>query len=187
MKKASFRALDDSELLFLLKQGSEAAFTELYDRYWESVADYAIRFTKSEAEGLDILQEIFVSLWRRRETVVVHGAFSAYLLIAVRNLALKYLAKNLQKHDFLAYLAERNESLQHQDLSDDLHVKQLQQHLERTIEKLPPKMRAVYRLSREQQLSHKEIAAKLGIAENTVKKQINYALKIISAALSTHS
>lgn len=175
-------SLSDIELLTLLKGGDDAAFTEIYDRYWEKMADYAIRLTKSEEEGADIVQEMFVSLWNRREIVEVKGTLVAYLIKGTRNLSLKYIEKNLNKNNFLERLSDTMQSAM-METHDHVSLKQLQEHIDGTIERLPTKMKAIYVLSRDEQLSHKEIAARLGIAENTVKKQISNALKILSTSL----
>jgi RNA polymerase sigma-70 factor (ECF subfamily) len=179
---ATLHTCSDHELLALLSKGNDAAFTEIYDRYWEKMADYAIRLTKSEEEGADIVQEIFVSIWNRREVIEVKGTLAAYLIKGTRNLSLKYMEKNLHKNKFLERLSATMQSATN-ETHDPVSFKRLQEHIDGTIERLPSKMKAIYVLSRDEQLSHKEIANRLGIAENTVKKQISNALKILSASL----
>ena len=173
----------DTELISLLNKGDDSAFTEIYERYWEKMADYAIRLTRSEEEGADIVQEIFVSLWNRKEVLEVKGSLISYLIKSTRNLSLRYIEKNITKHNFLErFSVHMQDALTNFD--DKISVKQLQDHIDGTVEKLPKKMRQIYILSRDEQLSHREIAQKLGIAETTVKKQISNALKILSGSLN---
>ena len=144
---------------------------------------YAIRFTQSEDEGADIVQEIFVSLWRRRESLEIKGALPAYLMKSTRNLCLRYMEQHITKHGFLERFSLHMQSVLTES-HDTLSIKELQEQVDKIIDTLPRKMREVYLLSRGEQLSHWEIAQKLGIAETTVKKQISNALKILSNNLS---
>jgi len=171
--------LSDIELTALLKEGDEAAFTEIYNRYWEKMASYAIRLTKSSDEGADIIQEMFVSLWNRRESLEVRGTLISYLIKGTRNLSLKYIEKNLTKHRFLERLSVVSQDFS-SEIEENLSAKELQQYVDGAVAKLPGKMKEIYLLSRDEQLTHREISQRLGIAEGTVKKQISNALKIIS-------
>ncbi|SEW43329.1 RNA polymerase sigma-70 factor, ECF subfamily [Chitinophaga sp. YR573] len=174
----------DQELLLLLKKGDDTAFTEIYARYWEKMATYAIRLIKSETEGADIVQEIFVSLWNRRETIEVKGTLISYLIKATRNLSLRYIEKNISTNNFLERLSDNMKGIS-LTIDDQISVKQLQDEIDNAINKLPLKMREIYVLSRYEQLSHKEIAQKLGIAETTVKKQISNAIKVLSSSINS--
>ncbi|MHA4806965.1 RNA polymerase sigma factor [Flavitalea flava] len=169
----------DEQLLLLLRQGEEGAFTEIYGRYWEQMALYVLKVIRSEDEARDIVQEVFVSIWRRRADLVIKGPLIAYLLKSVRNLSLRFIERNLNRNQFLATLTD------HLQLGNDLpavnliEFRQLEERVDRAIAALPPKMREIYRLSRQENLSYREIAQKLGIAETTVKKQVSNALKSI--------
>lgn len=179
---SAYTNISDNELVVLLKKGDDYAFSEIYSRYWEKMAAYAIRLVKSEDEGADIVQEIFVSLWKRREVIEIKGTLAAYLIKSTRNLSLKYIEKNITKHHFLDHLSEHAKEL-FSDFQDDISFTELQVHVDKVIADLPSKMKRIYLLSRDEQLSHREIALQLGIAEGTVKKQISNALKIISTAI----
>ncbi|WP_316798477.1 RNA polymerase sigma-70 factor [Pedobacter frigidisoli] len=179
---ASVNELSDNDLLLRLKNGEHTAFTEIYNRFWEKMMNYAVKLTKSEDEAADIVQEIFVSIWNRKESLEVKGPLGAYLIKSVRNLSLKYIEKNIHKENFMERLGYHFENTTAQT-EDDISVKELQKNIDTAVSKLPGKMRQVYVLSRDEQLSHKEIAQKLGISELTVKKQINNALKLIAKSL----
>lgn len=179
----SLSHLPDSELILLIKQKEEQAFTEIYNRYWEKMASYAIRLTKSEEEAADIVQEIFVSLWNRRNILVIKSTLGAYLIRSTRNLCLRYIERNINTCDFLDKITEQavDNSL---NIEESISLKELQENIDLGIAKLPKKMREVYLLSRDEQLSYHEIAKKLNIAEGTVKKQVSNALKIIADSLN---
>ena len=179
----SLSHVPDLELILLINQEEEQAFTEIYNRYWEKMASYAVRLTKSEEEAADIVQEIFVSLWNRRTTLTVKSTLGAYLIRSTRNLCLRYIERNINTSDFLDKMTEQavDNSL---NIEESISLKELQDNIDLGIAKLPKKMREVYLLSRDEQLSYREIAEKLNIAEGTVKKQVSNALKIIADSLN---
>ncbi|QIL42283.1 RNA polymerase sigma-70 factor [Pedobacter sp. HDW13] len=179
----SLSHVPDHELILLINQEEEQAFTEIYNRYWEKMASYAVRLTKSEEEAADIVQEIFVSIWNRRITLVIKSTLGAYLIRSTRNLCLRYIERNIHTDNFLDKITEQavDNSL---NIEESISLKELQENIDLGIAKLPKKMREVYLLSRDEQLSYREIAEKLNIAEGTVKKQVSNALKIIADSLN---
>lgn len=179
----SLSHVPDLELVLLINQEEEQAFTEIYNRYWEKMASYAVRLTKSEEEAADIVQEIFVSIWNRRTTLTIKSTLGAYLIRSTRNLCLRYIERNIHTDNFLDKITEQavDNSL---NIEESISLKELQENIDLGIAKLPKKMREVYLLSRDEQLSYREIAEKLSIAEGTVKKQVSNALKIIADSLN---
>ncbi|GGI24891.1 RNA polymerase sigma factor [Pedobacter mendelii] len=178
----SFSNLSDDELLFLLKKEDKFAFSEIYNRYWEKMASYSIRLTKSEEESADIVQEIFISLWNRRNEISIKGTLCAYLIKSTKNLSLRYIERNVHNTHFVEELADFIAD-KSQDIEQNISLKDLLLEIDKGIAKLPKKMREIYILSRDEQLSYREISKKLNISELTVKKQISNSLKIISEAI----
>lgn len=174
--------LSDDELLLLLKKEDSFAFSEIYNRYWEKMVSYAVRLTKSEDESADIVQEIFVSLWNRKQDLAIKGSLASYLIKSTRNLSLRYIERHIDTTDFIDKLTEYIVD-NSQNIEEHISLRELQEHIAVGIAKLPKKMQEVYILSRDEQLSYREISERLGIAEGTVKKQISNALKIISESL----
>lgn len=168
----------DEELLELLKKSDEGAFTELFDRYWERIAVYVSKVIKGQDDAQDIVQEIFISIWRRRGDISLKSTLLAYLLRSARNLSIRYIERNINQEDLIKSLSEQVQSM---DLSaiSVLELQELESKVDEAIGKLPEKMRQVYLLSRHENLSYREIASQLGIAETTVKKQVSNALKHI--------
>ena len=175
----SFSTYTDEQLLLSLREGDEGAFTEIYNRYWEQMALYVLKVIRSREEARDIVQEVFVSIWRRRQELVISGTLIAYLLKSVRNLSIRYIERNLSRYQFLDTLSGRVDHLTRLPAVNSMELKQLEDSVDKAVAALPPKMREVYLLSRQENLSYREIAQKLGIAETTVKKQISNALKQI--------
>ncbi|MBN8861530.1 MAG: RNA polymerase sigma-70 factor [Sphingobacteriales bacterium] len=178
-----YHLLTESELLNLLRSSDEAAFTEIYERYWEKMTMHVLKVIQSSDDARDIVQEVFISIWKRRGEIVISGALGAYLLKSVRNLSIRYIEKNTSKRNFLSSLSQMfNETAPAGQ--NDVEYEELEGKIAHAVSKLPPKMQEVFILSRREHLSYKEIAKQMGITETTVKKQVSNAIKIIRNAVN---
>ena len=179
-----YQHLTDEQLLDLLRKDDKQAFAEIYDRYWEQMSLYVLKVTRSTEDACDIVQDVFVSIWKRRYEINISGSMKAYLLKSVRNLSIRYIEKNINKQDFLSSLSAHCQQLNMQT-TNTLELQELESRVAGVVARLPHKMQEVYVLSRHENLSHKEIAHRLGIAETTVKKQVSNALKLIRTEVSS--
>lgn len=180
----SIQQLNDLDLMSLLKKGDEAAFDELYNRYWEILLKEAHRILKDRDACMDVLQEVFVWFWLHRETLVL-DAVKAYLFTAVKYQVANYLRSAKVRE---AYVLRTEFLTQEQTYHDDvLEVKELKALIAFFTAELPERCQKIFRLSREDYLSNKEIAQRLGIAEKTVEMQITIALKRLRSKISQHS
>jgi len=171
--------LSDQELLDLLRSGDRAAYTEIYHRYKFILHNHAFNKLRNKEEAQDILQEVFVNLWLKRESIQVTN-LSGYLYSAVRNRILDYFAHNQVK---LKYIDQVEPDLS--DVPTDYRVRenQLRELIEKEIAELSPRVREVFEMSRKRHMTHKEIADALGTSEETVKKQVSGALKLLRMKL----
>lgn len=178
----------DIVLLQLIAHGDQSAFTVLYQRHWKPLFREALNVLRSQREAEDCVQEVFVSLWKRRNTVVITGTLSAYLHTAVRYKCFDRIEHDLIRggylDDFIQYQTARQ--AQH-SVEEELDARELAAGIAQVMDRMPEKMREVFRLSRQEQLTHKEIAGRLNISEETVKKQIYLALKLIRSHLGDTS
>ncbi len=173
----------DDILLDLLKEDNREAFDVIYMRYWERLYFYLVKAIRDAAEAEDILQEIFVSLWKRRSNLQNVDSLYTYLYSCVRYGGFRYIRQEIKRNHF-----RKSWSLLFTD-ADDLFEQQLAANelsllINHEIDKLPLKMKQVFLLSRTEDLSHKEIAHKLNISDKTVKKQISNALKYLHLKLN---
>ena len=173
----------DDILLNLLKEDNKEAFDVIYLRYWERLYFYLVKAIKDTAEAEDILQEVFVSLWKRRGNLDNIESLYTYLFSCVRYGGFRYIRNEIKKNHFKASwqsgLTDTDDLFERQQAANELS------HLvNKEIDKLPLKMREVFLLSRREDLSYKEIAHKLNISDKTVKKQINNALKYLHLKLN---
>lgn len=177
-----YRDFRDEELTVLLKQGDQLAFTEIYNRYWAEMYHHTYRMLKDEDSSKDIVQDVFSTLWLKSSTLNVNIKLSGHLYISARNKVLNLIAQDKVRNDYLSAIASFvTESTNDASLFDE---KQILEIVEAEIRNLPPKMREIFELSRKDNLSHKEIAARLNLSDQTVKKQVQNALKIIKNRIS---
>ncbi|PWK77047.1 RNA polymerase sigma-70 factor (ECF subfamily) [Mucilaginibacter oryzae] len=179
---ATYELLPDHELLLLLKNDDRQAYTVIYDRYKRLLFVHAYKRLTDTDTAKDVVQEIFTQLWAKRVSVVLETSLRAYLYTAVRNQIFNLIAKKQVEAKYLDslqdFLDQSTEFADHKT-----RYAQLMALIESEIEQLPTKMQEVFRLSRNEQLTHKEISQKLNISEKTVKKQVQNALKILKGKL----
>ncbi len=178
-----YAGFSEQDLILLMKdKDDEYAFREIYERYSGLMYVFALKKVKNEDEAKDIVQEIFIVLWNKRADLNFHSSFSSYLFRAIRNRALNIFVHQKYHNDyassFQTYLDQKSPEA---DIM--LREKEMVAIIEREIDALPEKMQEVFRLSRNEHLSHKEIAEKLGISELTVKTQVKKALRILKLKL----
>lgn len=182
---ADYGTYTDHELLDLLKEGDQVAFTEIYDRYKLLLHRYAYRWLQDKEAVKDVIQELFTTVWTKRETLVFNKNLSGYLYTSVRNGILRKVSQNQRSVDYtdsLREYAEKGESITDHRIREN----QLKEIIEREISALPHKMREVFELSRNSHLSHAEIAGRLGLSEHTVRTHIKKALKILRSRLGLY-
>jgi RNA polymerase sigma-70 factor (family 1) len=181
---AALSSLPDNELVLLLKEGSEPALTALYLRYWDKLLSVAINRLDDPQEAEECVQDVFFRLWQRREELQLSHNLATYLAVAVKYRVINAMDKQYRLRNRM----ERSYSnlARHQVFSaeDYLLEKELQEQITASINKLPEKCRIVFKLSREQGLTHKQIAEELDIAEKTVEAHISKAIKDIRSNLA---
>lgn len=171
--------LSDVELVSQMKNENLDSFNALYSRYWKTLYTTAARVLRDADEAEDVVQDVFLSFWQRRAEITITSTVKAYLLTSVKYRAIKHIEKNITRRDYLEILTHTASVYAPADAESNLALKSLQESIARALGKMPPKMLRVYKLSREEHLSYKEIASELGISTETVKKHIQFALQHI--------
>jgi len=174
----------DDVLLSRMREDDSEAFTLIYRRYWEDLFVTAAKVLRGKEEASDVLQDVFLSLWNRRKEITIEGSLAAYLQTSVRYKAIHYIEKNITRRDYLALLTDVAVNTLPASAEIQLQLKEVQQIIHAAVATMPERMREVYQLSRHEHLTHKEIAERLGISTETVKKHIQHALQLIKTALS---
>ncbi|MDP9080805.1 MAG: RNA polymerase sigma-70 factor [Bacteroidota bacterium] len=171
----SYSHLPDQEVLQQMVDGDDIAFTEIYNRYWKKLILLAYSRTKDKFLAEEIIQEVFLSLWNRKESLVIES-LPGYLATAIKFSVFKHVHNSNRRSKIIKTLY----STQSADLPEDIvHAKFLQEYIEGIVEQLPDKCRMVYLYSRKQGLTNPEICLEMGISEKTVEAHLTKALKVL--------
>lgn len=157
--------------------GDKASFTRLFDTFSDKVYSFAYHFSKSDADAKDAVQDIFLRIFLRRESLANIQDFDAYLFRCARNRFLnmfKQSARIVLKEDF----TETDNTIYETPL-DALETKEMTASLHAAMDKLPSKQKQTYILRKEEGQSTRETAENMGISEVTVKEHLGKALKTL--------
>lgn len=176
-------AHNEKELLQQLKQSDEHALAQLYKAHWQPLFLSAYNILKDKKACEDIVQEIFLHLWIRRQTLEVRESLKTYLSTAVRYQVFHHIRKQSKRQ----FVPESEDMLLAENPDEGLLCKDLYGQVHQVVEELPERCRLIYRLSREEQLSHKEIANRLNISIKTVENQLTIALRRVRHYLEEYS
>lgn len=141
---------------------------------------------RSADDAKDLVQDVFVSLWVKRETLVVSTSLSGYLFAAIRYKIVNYIEANIVREDYLDLLGKAASEYDN-TTREQIAVYDMETRLQEGIRRLSPKTREVFELSRRDELSISEIADKLHLSHQTVKNQITTALKSLRVHIYSDS
>jgi RNA polymerase sigma-70 factor (ECF subfamily) len=175
---------DEKEMLRRLSEGDQTALTSIYQRFWQSLFVSAYNIIKDKKACEDIIQEIFLQLWLKRENLQIRESLKAYLLAATRYQVFRYIKKAPLSQELFEHLEERFAVPPSDQI---LMQKDLSKQVDKIVGSLPEKCQQIYRLSRQEYLSHKEIAERLNISTKTVENQLTIALRRLRLSLEKWS
>lgn len=167
--------MDDRELLLRIRQGDEQAFDALFRQHYAGLVGFAESLLRSRALAEDIVQDVLLEVWRRRETLEIDQTWKSYLFRAARNRALNDL-----RHARVAQKAEpyvRGPESEEPTSPAEIEASELDREFRRVMATLPEPVRDVFQMSRRDGLKYGEIASALGISVKTVEARMGRALK----------
>jgi RNA polymerase sigma-70 factor (family 1) len=164
--------ISDAELLQMLAQDDRKAFEEIYNRYWSALLDSVYRRTRDIDQCKDIVQDVFVDLWKRRGTVEIEN-LKAYLYAAVRFQVLKLFASQKETPLFVE-LFETISSPQYNS-DNTIYEKELDNLYNSWLQSLPEKRKKIFLMHYRDELSTREISKRLNISQKTVQNQLGIA------------
>jgi len=174
--------MDDRELLQRIRQGDEQAFDALFRQYYAVLVGFTESLLRSRAVAEEVVQDVLLEVWRRRETLEIDLTWRSYLFRAARNRALNDL-----RH---ARVAQRAEPLVRGPASvapsspAELDARELDREFRRVLAALPEPVREVFQMSRRDGLKYGEIAGALGISVKTVEARMGRALRELRVQLA---
>ncbi|CAL1519337.1 RNA polymerase sigma-70 factor [Chitinophaga sp. MM2321] len=177
---------NEKELMQQAAQDSEAAFTTLFHLYKSRLYGYILRLTDSPEMAEDVVQDVFMKLWKNRAGLVEIDHFRGYLFRMAQHHAINAFKRMAAETLLLADKSLQPDTIM-SNAEEVLELKDVQQLLHKAVAKLPPQQKLVYTLSREQGLKHEEIAASLRISHSTVNKHMVQALRTIREQLRNYA
>ena len=176
---------NERELVLRLINGDEDAFCSLYASYKNRLVFYSIRFLKSQESAEDLFQDAFTVIWQSRQFINPDMSFSSYLYTIVKNRILNQL-RDLEQHEKLRNDILKNAVDYSNETIENILTADLQNLLQEGMNKLTDRQRQIFRMSRELNMTHKEIAEQLNISVNTVQQSISTSLSSLRDFLQKH-
>lgn len=175
----------DTELVSLIAKGDQDAFNMLYGRHWEGLYKYAFLILKDKDACKDMVQDVFVWVWEHRKGLNMQAPKS-YLKTAVKYKVANYIRTGNIRESFFEEAAQFNPAQSIPGAVEFAEVNELNQIIRLTVANLPIKCREIFRLSREENLSNRDIARLLGISIKTVENQMTIALHRLRTNVEQH-
>jgi RNA polymerase sigma-70 factor (family 1) len=174
----------DTLIVNRLRDGDKMALTELYNTYWQSLFMSAQNVLKDREKCEDIIQDVFMNIWHNRKKLIINISLKSYLYACVRYQVFGQFRKN-KDNIHVEFFNDLDKRFQHATPETEMMHKELVKQITSIIDSLPEKCQLVYKLSREEQLSHKEIAERLNISTKTVENHITKALQNIRLTMGS--
>ncbi|HEY9258362.1 RNA polymerase sigma-70 factor [Chitinophaga sp.] len=173
-------------LLEKIAAGDEMAFQQLFDHYADRIYGVAISYTKCPLLSEEIVQEVFLKIWIKRNTLPAVNNIADYIFIIARNRILNVLRRNKMEKAYLKQLAtDSDENIltpEHQ-----YYYKESKRLIENAVLALPPRQRLIYQLNQVQGLGLSEVADHLGLSRNTARNHLSRAMESIRAYVLQHA
>ena len=157
-------------------------FEILFKNNFKDLCRFANRYIKDTETAREIVQDAFVSLWEKRESIDINLNLRSYLMTSVKNKSLNYIRDNKK---FIGLPEIENYDIESESF-DHLESEELNEKIEAAISELPEKCRKIFTLSRYENLKYQEIAEKLQISVKTVEAQVSKALQHMRSKLSEY-
>ncbi|MCB0735900.1 MAG: RNA polymerase sigma-70 factor [Bacteroidetes bacterium] len=179
--KLNHISVSDERLYQLMQGGSDKAYYELFEKYWEPLYSIAVKLTTNRELAKDVVQDVFLAFWKNRKSKDIENV-AAYL-----HRAAKFGSLNLIR-DEKSQLHQEVEEIHGFEVETDQHLdaEELQKQIDAVVQSLPTKCRQVFELSRYEHLTNAEIAEQLDLSKRTVETHISNALKQLRNQLPQH-
>ena len=173
--------MDNQTLILALKNGSEEAFTSLYHKYCDKVYKFCRLYYTNDSTTEEVVQEVFIKLWDIRSYVNENENLEGLLFIITRNMIFSNSKKNFNETFYkMSILAAYDKAY---DIEEELDAADLKNYIDKLISQLPARRQQIFRMSREEHLSNREIAERCAVSEKAIERQITLALKFIKENL----
>lgn len=173
----------DDQLLELFEIGDAIAFEEIYNRYWLKLYSSAYKRLNKREQAQEIVQDLFTSFWLNRTHLKIHTSLQGYLFSSIKYSVLNYKrAESVRTTYSEAYILA--DDFYDNSTEEYISYRDLKETVDNGINKLPPKCRNVFELSRNQYKTNREIAQLMGISEKTVENHLTKALRVLRLSMN---
>lgn len=173
---------DETNWLNGLRLSDKNAFRQLYQHYWSSLYSAAYNHVRSREVAEDMVQDLFATLWLKREQLTVHTSLRGYLHTAMRHQIYDYIDKQTVRQRVHQDISTQNEGISH-TTEQMVGYDDLQTHLTDAVGQLPQPAQTIFRLSRYEYLSTQAIAEQLNLSPKMVEYHLTRALKLLRGQL----
>lgn len=173
------RLLNDKYISEQIALGDVGAYTELYQHYHPLIYRYALGFLKLPELAEDLVHEVFLKIWEKRDQLAIQTSLSAYLYAICRNQAIDMLRRVAADQKLKQAIIHQLEIASNEQLSDAERMERYETALQQSLASMPAQRRRVYELCRQQGMSYDQAAAELGLSRNTIKEHMVKALSYL--------
>lgn len=177
---------DEKALLLLVTRGNEEAFTRLFHEYRNKIYSIAYDLTESTRVSEEIVQDVFLKIWIKRERLVDVASFRAYLFTMTRNHVFTTLKKMVRRRNLEIPVGQETDEAYYNSTEDQLLNKEYAGILRDAIDRLPERQKQVYVLIKERGVKRDAAAAALQLSPETVKAHLTQAMRNIRAYCLAH-
>lgn len=169
---------DNKSLIKLIQSDDKNAIDLLYAAYSKRLFKFAFSYLKTEADALDVVQEVFISVWENRKKLNANTNWEAYLFTVAKNTVLSIFRKKISEKNYLEHLQQVS-IVSHNSNEEQIDYNILSEKIQVLIEQLPEQRKLIFRMSKMEGQSNKAIAEKLNISVKTVEDHMTKARKFI--------
>lgn len=171
----------NKELLILLKKGDLIAFDSIYAMYSKRLYGFVFRYIKQKEDAESIIQEVFLKIWETKNQIDIYSSFDSFIFTVAYNTTISLIRKRINEQKYYDRLKLQQQITDTDQIIEEIHYREINAQIKSLIEQLTPRQNEIFRLSREEGLTHEEIAKKLGISVNTVKNHLVSALAFLKS------
>jgi len=184
--RKTISVISDRQLLADIRKGSDEAFRQLFEKYWEDLYRMAYRRLASPEDIKDILQDVFLSLWNNIDHVNGDESLGGYLYTSLRNRIFNFFEKRQNRLNCL--MKQPFNPVESEEIIwNRFNTKEIQKIIALQVAAMPPKMKRIYLLSKKEQLTISEIAELLNLSPQTIKNQLHRAFERMRHNLQKHN
>ncbi len=177
--------MSDEELFVMFQHGDQGAFSILYGRHWANLIKKALHKLSDQVAAEEVVQNVFVNLWKWKENIVLKGELKYYLYTILRNEIFRYMEDRLRQSNNISIdeIASRKFVSMDSDGHERIEYVELQHKIKQIVSGLPDKCRLIFQMSRDDGMTAKQIANQLNISHRTVETQISKAIRVLKDAI----